>query len=102
VWGTALLMAPARMISLLGGEDEVRSRLLARVLGLRHVTQGLFEITGGNRRWSAGTKADLAHSLSALGLAAFSRRWRKAALVDALIAASFAVGSSRVAPPTHR
>ena len=89
LWGALLLAAPGAVIGLLGGQDETASRRVLRVLGARHGVQGTFELVGRDVG-VAGTVIDLLHAGSALGFAAADRRWRRPALLDALIAGGFA------------
>ncbi|MEV6898726.1 hypothetical protein [Amycolatopsis sp. NPDC051372] len=86
-WGTALL-AVARVVE----EDQAAAVLAA--LGVRHVVQAAVTL-----RWphSAATRrawlVDCAHSLSMLGLAGVSRRWRGPAAAGAVTAAAWAAAS---------
>lgn len=88
-WGGLLLAAPGTVIGLLGGQDETASRRVLRILGARHGVQGAVELVGQDIG-VAGTVIDLLHAGSALGFAAVDRRWRRPALLDALIAGGFA------------
>jgi hypothetical protein len=82
VWGTGVLVA-SRYLPV--------PRKLALVLAARHLAQAgatLRRPDGVVARW--GWTADVAHSVSMLGLAAVSRRWRAAALANAVVAAAWA------------
>ncbi|MGK3208066.1 hypothetical protein [Amycolatopsis sp. MEPSY49] len=66
-------------------------RKFAVVLAVRHLAQGAATLRrpdGVVARW--GWTADAAHSVSMLGLAAVSPRWRAAALTNAVVAAAWA------------
>jgi hypothetical protein len=79
-------------------------RVAVRALGVRQLAQALVTVGAPNTAvLSLGVGADAAHGASMLTLALFSRRWRRAALVEALIATAFAsIGAAvavRTAPP---
>jgi hypothetical protein len=102
-WAAVLIATPGRVIVVLGGRDLPRSRLVGRVLGVRHLLQGLGEILGWPARWRTGTAVDVAHAASAVALARRAPQWRKAASADALLASAFAIlggilGSTQRAP----
>ncbi|WP_329048925.1 hypothetical protein OG738_40155 [Amycolatopsis sp. NBC_01488] len=76
---------------LLGSRVLPVPRKVALVLAARHLVQGAAALRrpdGVVARW--GWTADVAHSLSMVGLAALSRRWRAAALANAVVAAGWA------------
>ncbi|MCR6490566.1 hypothetical protein M8542_47970 [Amycolatopsis sp. OK19-0408] len=82
VWGGGVLIVASRLPV---------PRKVALALGLRHLAQAAVTLRrpdGVVARW--GWTADVAHSLSMLGLAAVSRRWRAAALANAAVAAAWA------------
>lgn len=82
VWGGGLLVASRYL-------PVPRNVVLA--LGFRHLVQGAVAMRrpdGIVARW--GWTADAAHSVSMFGLAAVSRRWRVAALANAVVAAGWA------------
>jgi hypothetical protein len=81
-WGGGVLVA-SRYLPI--------SRKVALVLGLRHLAQAAATVRrpdGIVARW--GWTADVAHSVSMLGVAAVSPRWRTAALANAVVAAAWA------------
>ncbi|WP_439381012.1 hypothetical protein [Amycolatopsis lexingtonensis] len=81
-WGLGVLAASRRLPV---------PREVAVLLAARHLAQALATLrrpTGFVARW--GWTADVAHSVSMLGLAAVSPRWRTAALVNAVVAAAWA------------
>jgi hypothetical protein len=67
---------------------------VARVLGARHLLQAAVEARGAERqargRSILGRSVDLSHAGTAVALAATDRRWRRLAVVDAVIATGFA------------
>ncbi|MFB9685017.1 hypothetical protein [Amycolatopsis plumensis] len=82
VWGGGIVVA-SRSLPI--------PRKVALALGFRHLTQAaavLRRPDGVVARW--GWTIDVAHSVSMLGLAAVSRRWRTAALANAVVAAAWA------------
>lgn len=96
-WGSFLVYAPDRAVALLGGPSEVAGRRVARVLGVRHLAQGVGEVLlarrgGAGRARHLGAVVDALHAASAVGLAVADHRWRRAALIDASVAIAFAGG----------
>jgi len=91
-WGTVLMLAPGPMLVGVGSPDLPRSRGVARILGARHVLQGLWERRSATGRLRLGFIIDAAHVLSMLALALFDRRWRRAAVTDAAIGSAFGLG----------
>jgi hypothetical protein len=68
------------------------SRGVIRVLGIRQLSQAL--VTGTQPSAAVlllGAEVDAAHAASMVTLALCSRRWRRAAVVDAMIATLFAL-----------
>jgi hypothetical protein len=92
-YGASLLLAPRRMADAYGAPPGRGATRLARVLGTRHVLQGLAEATGGTGH--LGAAADLAHAGSALAWALLRPRWRRAALLDAAVATGFSLATGR-------
>jgi hypothetical protein len=93
-WGAALIAAPRPLLRGLARADEPVGRAavaVLRVLGLRHVAQAVVETLGPQPvvRY-LGTAVDGLHALTAVGLAVLDPRWRRGALTDTAIAASFA------------
>lgn len=94
-WGTLLLGAPSLTLRLLGGEPTPAARKVARVLGIRHVLQALgTRRAGGDHRYLLAA-VDGAHAASAVAFSVFDRRWRRAALTDAAVAACFGLTTAR-------
>jgi hypothetical protein len=98
-YGTLLLVAPGPVIRVYTGHRADRlTRAVTRVLGSRHLVQGL--CTAGTPSalvLALGVEVDLAHVASMLGLAVLDRRRRRAGLVDAVAAGSFAIAGTVLA-----
>lgn len=92
-YGVLLLIAPAAVSRLYTGHRaDPRTLIVARLLGARHLAQAV--ATAGPAGWpvlALGVEADLAHAASMVGLAGWDRARRRAGLVDATAASSFAV-----------
>jgi hypothetical protein len=96
-WGAACLVAPARIAATLSAAPvDRRTVVVTRVLGARHVLQGVvsgLEPSPGLLLW--GGLADLAPTASALALGALSTTRRRLAFIDSVIAAGWGVSSLR-------
>jgi hypothetical protein len=90
VWAAVLLAAPGGLIRLAGAAPTPPALAVARVLGARHAVQGLAEVWAWPRWGRAGVLVDSAHGLTAAGLAALDRPWRRVAAADMTMAAGFA------------
>lgn len=90
--GVAHLCFPGMGIRVLGDERlDRRARRVVRILGARQVVQAL--ATGAQPTaalLALGAEVDAAHAMSMVALGLFGRRWRHAALADALVAAALA------------
>ncbi|HET9255614.1 MAG TPA: hypothetical protein VFO16_10475 [Pseudonocardiaceae bacterium] len=74
------------------------TRAVTRLLGYRHLIQGI--LTGGTPSplvLALGVQVDLAHAVSMLGLAVLDQRRRRAGLIDAAVAGSFALAGAVLA-----
>jgi hypothetical protein len=74
-------------------------RKAALLLGFRHLAQAAATARrpdGVVARW--GWTADVAHSVSMLGVAVVSRRWRAAALANVVVAAAWARAARAIRP----
>ncbi len=94
VWGTALILVPGQLLALCGGDRSQPVVLAARLLGARHLFEGL--LLGHEHRrtppvWMVS--ADVLHATSMLALAVARPRLRREALISAG-AASVLVGLS--------
>lgn len=97
--GAAHLLVPT-LGSRLAPNKEIdgRGQRVVQVLGARQIVQALITSDGANSAvWYLGAEADIAHSLSMVGLAITSRRWRRLALVDAAVACGLATIGWRAA-----
>ena len=95
-YGILLLVIPDQLVKLTTGLRADRTtRNIERLLGVRHLAQGLATLdTPSPMVLALGAEADLAHSLSMLGLVGADPSRRRTALADAAIAASFALTST--------
>ena len=99
-WGALLVLAPdVPLRALTGGREPGGGPRLLRVLGARHVLQAAMTMAAPTA-WvlRLGAVADTLHSASGLAFAAIDDRERRAALLDATIAAAWAAASFRAAP----
>ena len=99
-YGAALLLASGRMIRLVSGRPaDRRTRRVVRLLGARHVAQAV--VTGvrpGPLPIALGAEVDVVHAASMLGVAAIARSQRRSGVVDAAVAAAFAVAGAALTP----
>ena len=110
LWGAALLAAPRPVLSRIHGVDVDRKAVLvARILGARHVTQATLSGPHPSPEVLAtGTWVDSVHSLTAFGLAAINPRRARGALIDAAVAAVWALfgahdlSTGACPPPNHQ
>ncbi len=101
-YGVLLVCAPDPVVRRYGGHPaDRRARVVARILGARHLTQAVLTLgTPGPTVLALGVEADLAHAASMLGLGAVDRARRRAALIDAAGAGSFALAGAMLARRT--
>jgi hypothetical protein len=91
VWAALLLGCPGVALRAMGGSDPGgRWRLVARVLGARHLAEALLERGGRPDRVRLAAVVDTAHAASVIGFAILDRSRRRVALADASVAGSFA------------
>jgi len=93
VWGALLLAAPRATAERLGAElASPVERLVARLLGGRHVAQGIVTIRHPKSRWPAlGSVVDVLHAGSMAALGAVDPGRAPVALRSAAIATGWAV-----------
>lgn len=95
-YGAVLLAVPDPVFRLYTGHRaDPLARAVTRLLGARHLIQGI--LTGGTPSavvLALGTEADVAHVASMLGLAVCDRQRRRAGLIDAAVAGSFAMAGA--------
>ena len=103
-WGALLVLVPrVPLAALTQGRQPVGGRTLLRVLGARHVLQGVATLAVPSAlTLHLGAAADALHSASAVAFAALDDRERRAASLDALVAAGWAVASMWAARATER
>jgi len=100
-WAALLLVAPDLVMRALDGPPpDRRWRIVARVLGLRHLAEAWFERSGRPSRLSGAALVDTLHALSVVGYATLDPLHRRASLADASVAGCFAVYGWRLAA-TH-
>jgi len=92
-WAVILLALPHRLLRAgAGGPVPPAAVAAGRLLAVRHLAQA-----GLSARpvmpWALGAVVDTVHAGSCIGLAAASARWRRVALIDALVEAGFAAAS---------
>jgi hypothetical protein len=89
--GGALLLAPGRLLRGIGDPAGPRARLVARVLGARHLGQAaLLATVGGRVVARLGAAVDALHGASMIALALAARRHRGAAMSSGAVAAALA------------
>lgn len=74
---------------------DKRLRVVLRILGARHVLQGAVTMARPRSMHPLGGAVDLLHCTTMLVLAVADRRRRRAATLDAAVAALFAAGELR-------
>jgi hypothetical protein len=94
--GVTALARPQQLLRGVGADDATATQRVTRVLGARYAVQsgaGLLR----PRPWepAADGVVDLLHAGSMVALAAISRRHRRAALVSAALALTFAAADLR-------
>lgn len=98
-YAALLLAAPEPVIGLCTGHRaDPPTRAVTRLLGSRHLIHGI--LTGGTPSalvLALGVEVDLAHAASMLGLAVLDQQRRRAGLIDAAVAGSFALAGAVLA-----
>ena len=91
-WGAVLLLTPEQWLRAGFGRPVPASAVTAvRVLGLRHLLQaGVAAALPTGPVAGLGALVDTVHASSCAGVAAWSPRWRRAALTDLLVETAFA------------
>ncbi len=97
-YGATLLAAPGHAVQAATGHPaDTRARRVTRLLGARHLLQGIGTVgRPGPDVLGLGAEVDLVHSATALALGVLDGRRRRAGLVDAAVAGSFAVAGLAV------
>lgn len=109
VWGVTLLAAPEAVLHAVGAHVDHAGIVAARVLGARHLVQSATSgLHPSPEVLAAGVSVDTMHSLTALALASADARRARGGIVDAAVAATWAVAgiydlTHRVtSPPCHQ
>lgn len=91
-YGMVELAAPGLLAErLLGQRLDPPARLIARILGARHLAQACLSGPAPTAAVLAlGVEVDALHTASMIGVAVLSRQWRPAALINAAAATGFA------------
>jgi hypothetical protein len=91
-WGAVLLLIPERLLRASGDRPVPAAAVtVVRVLGLRHLLQaGVAATLPTGPVAGLGALVDTAHASSCVGLAVWSPRWRRAALIDVLVETALA------------
>jgi len=96
VWGGLLVGFPGALERVAGSRPSDTSwRVVARLLGARHLAEVALELRGTRERTQLAAVVDSLHALSVTAYVALDRRHRRAALLDALMAWGFATWSWR-------
>ncbi len=98
-WGLALLIAPAAVTSTVHhAPPGTRTRVVARVLGARHLAQAAVTAVRPTREvLRGGAVVDVLHASSMVALAVVSGPYRRAGLTDAAGGSAFALATRGVA-----
>jgi hypothetical protein len=103
-YGLVQLAAPGLLAErLLGLQLEPAARTIARVVGRRQLAQACMSGPAPTAAVLAlGPEADALHAASMIGLAILGRRWRRAVLASAIVAAGFATAGGLAAQQARR
>ncbi len=108
-YGAALLVAPSRVLTAVGARDDRRGRVVARILGARHLVQGVLSGWRPSPEVLAmGVWVDGVHAATAGVGALVDRDRRSIALLDGALASTWAAAGlrdlrgGRVPPPQHQ
>ena len=91
-WACVLLLVPDKVLQVGGGPPVPTAAVaVARVLGARQLLQAVVTVVApAGPVAGVGAAVDALHAGTGVGLAAVSPRWRRIALVDAVLAGAFA------------
>ena len=96
LYGLLELTAPDAVSgAVLGKRPDKHLRVVLRILGARHLVQAALSAKDPRAVHTLGGTVDLLHAASMLGLGLVDRRRRRAATIDAAVAALFAAGELR-------
>jgi len=99
--GLLTTVGPRVWVALTGHRPSERDRVLVRVLGARHLVQGVWQGIAPSRGRRLFLWVDLIHSASMLALAGLDRPRRRPALVSATAALASATVSTMLASPVR-
>ena len=95
-WGVALLVGPDRVIRAAGADSDLTGAVVAaRLLGARQLAQAAALAARPQDVARAAVVTDSVHAASMLGVALLAPRYRRIAVVSAVIATALAAGTSR-------
>jgi len=90
--GGLLLLAPDRVLAGIGESAARETRIAVRVLGARHLAQGiLLRLVADRSALALGAAADCLHCASMVAAAALSRRHRRATILSGVLAGMLAI-----------
>jgi hypothetical protein len=90
-WGVLLIAAPGGLLRATGAADRRAARTTMRVLGVRHLAQAALSGLRPRRTTvGVGSLVDALHAASDVAIAAVDPRYRRIAVIDAGIAATWA------------
>ncbi|GAA2047852.1 hypothetical protein [Leifsonia soli] len=96
LYGLLELAAPNAVSgAILGSRPDKRLRVVLRILGARHLVQAALAMRRPRAAHPIGGVVDLLHSATMLTLALLDHRRRRAATLNAAVAALFAAGELR-------
>lgn len=101
-WGTALLVIPKQIMNKFGAPASLEGMaavVVPRLLGGRHILQGIAEVSVGPRWQRMGSLVDSLHWATDVAVGLVDDSWRRAALGDSLITGSFAVAGWKMRAP---
>ena len=90
VWGGLLMIAPGAVIDVFDAPSTPPLRALIRLLGVRHLLQGVSELHNGGEPSRLGSLVDALHGASAVVFGIVDARRRRLAFSDAVVAGAFA------------
>ena len=91
VYGAVLVVASGSIVERVTGERSSRAAAIGRVLGMRHLLQTLVLGRARSAKWlNAGAGVDVLHALSMALVAGLSEKYRRLAVIDAVVAGTWA------------
>ena len=93
-YGSALLVRPATVLRAAHVKADPHACTYARILGVRHLLQGVLLLRAAARAHLIGAAVDAAHAVTSLAWAIASKEHRRGLLLDAAAAGAFAAAGS--------